>query len=199
MYISFNKKDGLLLKLFESFIDILLVNLAYYIAFQLRYNFQPALRNIEPYYDIIAYISVATFLIFTFMNTFSHLNKSMVDTVFNVLISLILINITTAALTFFNRGFPFPRSIFLIAFIIQLILVSLSKFLFSIYMKRTYNQKKVMIIGSQEEAGNIACRLLLNKLNLDNLRYICNHVDNKIYELIDDVDKIYVGASISGD
>ncbi|MFW6030348.1 MAG: sugar transferase [Halanaerobiales bacterium] len=199
MNIGFNKKDGLLLKLFEVFIDILLVNLAYYIAFQLRYNFHPALRNIEPYYDIIVYISIATFLIFTFMNTLSRLNKAMVDIVFNLIISLLLLNITTAALAFFNRGFPFPRSIFLIAFILQLILMSLSKTLFSFYMKKSYSQKKIMIIGSKKEAENIATRLLLNKLNLDNLRYICNHVDDKLYALIEDVDKIYVGASISGD
>ena len=197
MKFNFIKKDGLFIKLIEIIIDIILVNLGYYLAFYLRYNFQPEYRNIGPFYEIVTYISIATFLIFIFTNMFSNFRHSVLDIVFKLSASLLLLNITTAAITFFNRGFPFPRGIFFIAFLLQLILISLSKSIIAARLKSNYKQKKIMIMGSKEETNNIAKKLLLNKYNPDNLRYICNNIDKNIYGFIDDVDKIYIASSIN--
>jgi exopolysaccharide biosynthesis polyprenyl glycosylphosphotransferase len=47
-----------------------------------------------------------------------------------------------------------------------------------------------------EEAEYIAKKILLDKNNFDNIRYICHNINKKTYELIDTVDKIYIGDSI---
>lgn len=61
-------------------------------------------------------------------------------------------------------------------------------------LKSIYHKKKFLIFGTKEDTDNIATKLLLNKNNLDNLKYICNNIDNDIYTLIDEMDKIYIGS-----
>lgn len=198
MNFNFIKKDGLFLKIIEAFIDIILVNLGFYLAFHVRFNFQPSIINIRPFYDIIPYISVITLVIFIFFNIFSTLRKSMLDTLYNIFVALIMVNIATAGIVFFSRGFTFPRSIFFIAFLIQFSFIPLFKYFIITIIKSNYQKKKILILGGSEDTNKIAKKLLLND-NLDNLRYICNNIDNNIYKLIDEVDKIYVGPTVNNE
>lgn len=196
MNYSFLKKDGLFLKVVEALVDVFLVIIGFYSAFYLRFNFQPSLKNIQPFYEIIPYIAIITVVVFIFTHMFSMLRKSIIDVVFNLFISLFAINIITAGIVFFARGFTFPRSVFIIAFIIQYIALFVFKLIILWALKKNYQKKKIIIIGNKEDSQNIARKLLLNKNNLDNLRYICSALDNNLYNYIDEVDKVYVGSSI---
>ena len=145
MSISFYKRNGLFLKLIEALIDVFLVIAGFYLAFYLRFNFQPSLRNIQPFFDIIPYISIVTIIVFAYTRMFSMLRKSMVDVIFNLFISLFTVHITIAGILFFTRGFTFPRSIFIIAFIIQHIILLTFKLIILYILKKNYQKKKILI------------------------------------------------------
>ena len=196
MNLKFIKKDGLFLRILEIVVDIIFVIFGFYLAFQLRFDFQPSVTNIRPFYNILPYISITTFVVFVFLKNFSNIKESKFDILFKLFMSLILINIITAGVAFFARGFSFPRSIFIIAFLIQLVLISLFKSSIINILRGNYREKKILILGSREDTNNIAKKLLLSENNLDNLKYICNNIDGYIYSLIDDVDKIYVGSTV---
>ncbi|MFW6016699.1 MAG: sugar transferase, partial [bacterium] len=198
MNLSFIKKDGLFLRVIEAIIDVLLVNIAFYLAFYIRFDFKPTLFNLRPFHNIIPYISITALIIFVSLKLFSNLRKSIIDIIFKLFISLTMVNIISAGIAFFARGFSFPRSIFIIAFFIQFIIMSLFKYLFIKKLRSKYQQKDVLIIGNNEGTSNIAKKLLLNKNYMDNLKYICRNTDVDLYSLIDDVDKIYVGATVDG-
>lgn len=196
MNLNFIKKDGLFLRILEAVLDVILVILGFYIAFHIRFDFQPSLFNIKPFYDIIPYISMTTLMIFVSLKNFSNIKESTVDILLKLFISLIMVNIISAGVAFFARGFSFPRSIFIIAFLIQFVLISLYKYIIINILKSNYQKKKILILGTNQDATNIAKKLLLSENNLDNLKYICNIIDGNIYNLVDDVDKIYVGSSV---
>lgn len=197
MNLKFIKKDGLFLRIIEVVVDTIFVVLGFYLAFHLRFDFQPSVINIRPFYNILLYIIVTTFVVFVFLKNFSNIKESKFDILFKLFMSLILVNIITAGLVFFARGFSFPRSIFIIAFLIQFVLISLFKIIIINILRSNYRKKKILILGSRGDTNNIAKKLLLNENNLDNLKYICNNIDGHLYNLIDDVDKIYVGSSVN--
>ena len=123
------KSDGLAFKILEEFLYISYVLIGFYLAFMIRFNMNPSPHNIQPYFDSIPYIIVATLVIFYIYNIISTIKKSLFENAVIIFISLLLINIATIAIAFFNRGFAFPRSIFLIGFVIQFLLIFTTKYL----------------------------------------------------------------------
>jgi exopolysaccharide biosynthesis polyprenyl glycosylphosphotransferase len=191
------KSDGLAFKILEEILYISYVLLGFYLAFLLRFNMNPSPHNIQPYFDSIPYIIVATLVIFYIYNIISTIKKSLFENAVIIFISLLLINIATIAIAFFNRGFAFPRSIFLIGFVIQFLLIFTTKYLIIKFIVSKRVGKDILIaVDSMEEAEYIAKKILLDKNNFDNIRYICHNINKKTYELIDTVDKIYIGDSI---
>lgn len=122
------KKESRLLYFIQILIDIFLVNFGFYSAFVFRFGDNISSRNIKPFFEIIPLISLITILFFHIYGVFKNDEKSYVEIAYSTLLSLIFISIGTMALTFFNRGFAFPRSIFLIALIIQFL-----------YMRKLHN------------------------------------------------------------
>lgn len=199
MNFNYIKKDGFFLKLLEAIIDIILVNLGFYFAFLIRFDLNPSLKNIKPFIDIIPYISINTLFVFYINEVFSMLKKSLFDNIFTIIISVIMVDVITVGIVFFNRGFMFPRSVFIIAAIVQFILLISFKIIILKLLKHYRQSKNILIIGSKEDNESIAKRLFLDKYNLDNVRYISDNINNGIYILIDKVDKIYIGSSVDSD
>jgi exopolysaccharide biosynthesis polyprenyl glycosylphosphotransferase len=192
------KSDGFLFKILEEILYISFVLIGFYLAFMIRFNMNPLPHNIQPYFDSIPYIIVATLIIFYIYNIISTFKKSLFENAVIIFISLLLIDITTIAVAFFNRGFAFPRSVFLIGFVIQFFLIFATKFLILKIFKSNRIKKDILIaVASMEEAEYIAKKILLDKNNLDNIKYICHDINKKVYELIDTVDKVYIGDSMN--
>ena len=192
------KSDGLAFKILEEILYIGFVLIGFYLAFLLRFNMNPSPHNIQPYFDSIPYIIVATLVIFYIYNIISTIKKSLFENAVIIFISLLLINIATIAIAFFNRGFAFPRSIFLIGFVIQFLLIFTTKYLIIKFIISKRAEKDILIaVDSIEEAEYIAKKILLDKNNFDNIRYICHDINKRTYELINTVDKVYIGDSIA--
>lgn len=191
------KKDGFIFKMIEALVYILFTILGFYFAFLIRFDMSPSYHNIAPYYDSIPYIIMASIIIFYVYDIVTTVKKSLFENAVIIGISLILIDIVTVAIVFFNRGFAFPRSVFLIGFIIQFILVFITKIIILRVLKVHRQGESILIIAPKKEAGYIAKKILVDEFNYDNIKYLCDKIDKEIYELINDVDKVYIGSEIN--
>lgn len=190
------RSDGFIFKILEAILYIAFILLGFYLAFLIKFDMEPSPTNIQPFFDSALYIGLASVVIFYFYDIVSTLKKSLFENAVIIAISLGLIDITTVAIVFFNRGFAFPRSIFLIGFIIQFILIFFTKVIILKVIKLSRAKKDIVIIAEREEGEYIAKKILLDKHNLDNVRYICDEINKTTYDLIDMVDKVYIGNSI---
>ena len=190
------KGDGLNFKFLEQITYVIFVLLGFYLAFLLRYDFNPQPHNIKPFFDNIVYIIIAAAVIFSLYDITTTFKKSLFENVIIIIISLILIDTITMAIVFFNRGFTFPRSVFILGFIIQFVLIFTTKYGILMALRLAMKKEEIIIIASREEAEGIVKSVLLDKSRYDSVRYICE-VDKETYKLIDIVDKVYVGSKLS--
>ena len=190
------KSDGFIFRFMEEILYISFVVLGIYLAFLFRFEMRPAEYNIRPFFDSIPYIIVVSIIIFYIYDIVSTAKKSIFENVLIIFISLILIDIVTVAIVFFNRGFAFPRSVFLLGFLIQFLLIFIAKIMILKVIKTKINNKNIIIIAPKEEAEFIAKKILLNKYKFDRIKYISEEINENTYGLIKHMDKVYVGSTL---
>ncbi|MDN5301093.1 MAG: hypothetical protein PWQ60_607 [Thermoanaerobacteraceae bacterium] len=149
------KRVGTIHHIVIALIDAFLVNLGYYLAFQFRFENIPA-ANFADYVKLIPWIIITAFIIFKIYGLYDIERKTFTELLFTVILSLIMIMVFTMALTFFYRGFAFPRSVFAIGAVIQVILIALWKGICLIVIKHLHGVQKVLLVGSREEAYKVA-------------------------------------------
>ncbi|MGI6145637.1 MAG: sugar transferase [Clostridia bacterium] len=67
----------------------------------------------------------------------------------------------------------------------------------SIRKRLSRDSKKILIIASKEESEYIVKKLLLDKHNYDSIKCFSHNVNDEMYVLINNVDKIYIGNNIN--
>ncbi len=174
-------------------IDIIIILLGFYIAFVLKFDFNPPQRNFQPFIRLIPFIILFSFILISIYEMSSIERKRVVDISISIFISLIMLHVTTMALTFIFRGFAFPRSIFIIAFALQFVLLILWKSLLIYFSKKVVGIKRVMIIGSKKESQIVAKKLLIEYRGYWYIKYFVNPTEiNRIKNIIDEVDVLVI-------
>lgn len=109
-----------------------------------------------------------------------------------------MIMVFTMALTFFFRGFAFPRSVFAIGAILHVGLVTFWKYLTLLLIKHLHGVQKVIMIGSKDEALNIAQKFKDISSGWFETKYIMESDDiNTIREAISMVDIVCLCPGLS--
>lgn len=197
MNFSWEKKDGTFLKLLEFIIYIILILLGFYLAFLIRFDRNPSLVNIQPFLHNIPYIVAVSAIIFYVYDIVSTVKSSLYENALTIAISAFLIDLVTAAIVFFARGFSFPRSVFFIGFIAQFVLIFLLKISIVSTIKRNRKQEDILLVISDKESDLLTGEFLLNRMKYDKIKHICNSVTQNTYSLIDRVDKVYIDGSLA--
>ena len=185
-----------LLKLLGTLIDVGLVHLGYYLAFMFRYNFQPAQRNLSTYINNIPYISLVAFILFTIYGTTLAFKRDFDDSFFSNGISLMLINFSTVAIAFISRSFAFPRTVLVIAFVIQFILLNGWKILLLKLKYHLSREKQVLIFSGKEKAKVISEKILGHHNTPYKVLGVMDSLEGESYASMDQVDEIYVDSSL---
>ncbi|MCT4619065.1 MAG: sugar transferase [Marinisporobacter sp.] len=193
---SYFKKESKLFYGLQIIIDLLLVNLGFYTAFISRFGEDLSSSHITPYIEIIPLISLMALIFFYIYGVFRCGEKSYLETVYSIGLSLIFVMISSMALAFFNRGFSFPRSIFFIAFGLQLVFLIVWKYVAYKMYFMLYKEKNVMIIGDEEQAENIAKKILSTNEKQFKIRYMCRELHDEVYEWINEVDAVCMSANL---
>ncbi|WKV08016.1 hypothetical protein Q2T46_10720 [Thermoanaerobacterium sp. CMT5567-10] len=106
---------------------------------------------------------------------------------------MILLQIITIASSFFIKQFTFPKSIFFITFFIQLILLSLWRYLVQNVRKYVHSEKNIMIIGDSEVAEKLAKKLITSSKGWYDIKYILEpekFLSSKEY--VKEIDVVYI-------
>jgi len=180
-----------------TIIDAVLINLGYFLAFRLKFVDIP-LTNYQDYVRLIPWIAVLTAIFFRIYGLYDLKRKNLTDIFFSTVLSVIMIMVFTMALTFFFRGFAFPRSVFAIGAILHVGLVTFWKYLTLLLIKHLHGVQKVIMIGSKDEAFNIAQKFKDISSGWFETKYIMESDDiNTIREAISMVDIVCLCPGLS--
>lgn len=189
---KFNKTN----KFIATIIDIGLVLLGFYLSYLVKFDFDIPKRNIEPFIDILPIIALFTVVFFDLYGLLSVRKKSGVETILSLIISLAMISLASMAVTFIFRGFAFPRTVFILAYIFQLLLLGIWRLFLIDLVKRFHGVKEILIIGEKENINNIAKKVLNNR-RWYTIKYLYyKGVDRKLYHYINKVDAIIISTDI---
>jgi len=192
-----NEKDFGIFKLVMIIIDAVLINLGYFLAFKLKFVEIP-LNNYQDYARLIPWIAVMTVVLFRIYGLYDLKRKNFTDILFSTVLSVIMIMVFTMALTFFLRGFAFPRSVFAIGAVLQVGLVAIWKYAALLLIKRLHGVQKVIMIGSKDEALDIAQKFGDISSGWFETKYIIESDDiNAISEAISMVDIVCLCPGLS--
>lgn len=156
---SYIKSYHKLSKFFVVLMDILLVHAGYIIAYIIKFNFTFPEKNFMPYYTLIPQITLFTLVLLNIYGLYTITMKTLSEIAFSLGLALMLLQFLTVVSTFFYRHFAFPRSIFIIAFFVQFLLLLGWRGLVLYVFKRVQGVKHVLVIGEMPKAQEFAQKL----------------------------------------
>ena len=139
--------------------DILFLNLAIILAFLIRFIGQLPTENIEPYFALFPLISLAAFFLFKFYGLYDTVNKVWSEIFASLIISLTMLMIYTISLSYLFQGFKFPRTVFFIALLTQIVILGLWRYMLMVWERKLTPVKRVIIIAPHNEVELIAQKL----------------------------------------
>ncbi|WCK54284.1 sugar transferase [Aneurinibacillus sp. Ricciae_BoGa-3] len=157
-------------KVILALFDIFLVNIGFIVSFWVKFvwseeeNSAPfkvklfgtliPQNNLDPYIHLIPWISAVAFIIFYMFDLYSNWRrKSLTHLLSAIFLSIISLSLITMAITFWYRGFAFPRSVLIVAAAVQVFAFAISRTSIWYFAKRFYGKRQVVIIDAELENG----------------------------------------------
>lgn len=135
------------LKIVEIIASVVTVLLSYSIPLHLlKYN----TSNFSSFNFLAIFIAITSLLTFLVSEYTNGEKTSKSRNILKVFLCCFSISVIIASLAFFLRGFSFPRSLIVLGFIIQLIVLSLLRVSFRELMRRTI-KNEILVLGLEDE------------------------------------------------
>jgi exopolysaccharide biosynthesis polyprenyl glycosylphosphotransferase len=174
--------------------DLMFINLAYILAYLIKFNGQLPNFNFSPYLEVAPFITISALILLDLYGMLKFYRKTLYDSVVSIVFIVFLLGIVTTAIIYFQQGFSFPRSILLVAPVIQFVLLFLwYAFIFAL-RKRLAVTKNLMIIGVNDNIEDIIDKVSAAVANVDiAVKYVYspNQMD-KIIKRIHNVDEVLI-------
>lgn len=187
------------LKIGVIFVDLILIHVAYILAFLVRYNWTLPEFNFRPYVISAPFITVAALIYFDVFGLLKFYRKSLQETAVTLLKSIFLLSITTVTITYYLRGFSFPRLILVIAPVFQFILLLIWNGTVLSVRKKFSVDLRLMVIGERSELKTIIEKVehSLRKAKLHIHCVIPSDETGKALKRLKDVDEVFISDSVS--
>ncbi len=186
------RKTGFFTKILEAFVYLVIINASYLIPMQFNFQQKYMFTNIRSYQAIWPYVTIFALLIFIFNKMLSTLRLTKIENVMVVVFSTVMVALSTTTLAFLLRGFAFPRSIIIIGFISQTIIICLIKLTIKFFYERLKKVKNVGVL-----ADIMSEELIIEKIfgsNLEKKEKLIFISDLVNFELknLNQIDKLYI-------
>ncbi len=170
-------------------VDVLLVNAGFLLAFEMRFVGDIPRRSLEPFLNIVPLLSIATVVIFMGFGLYEKRRNGLMSLIRAALISVVTIFFVTMALTFWFRGFSFPRGVLLLGMVIQVLLITTWRTGCWYLEKRLHGLRNMLVIGPYGEVEKLLEKVLdlprgwfrvhkiLDSSNIDQLDIYLNDID----------------------
>lgn len=188
------KRNSAVTELFKFgtfLVDSILIVTSVYISFLGLFEFNPPEYNIRPFIDIIPFIIIA-YLVFMYVFGLSDLlKKSLGETIYSIGLTTIALFVTTAFITFFARGFAYPRRVLIVSTAVQFVILCLWRTVVWKLNRISHGVKDSLIIGNGS-LEYLTKKILLKQKDLYNIKYICNSKSKSIESYVDEVDVVFI-------
>lgn len=135
-------------------IDAGLINAGIFLAFHIRYHGLFPEENFRAYVGLALWITLIGLVIFRGLNLYATTPIDLAETMKRVGLAVVLLGIATMAISFWFRGFAFPRSVLLIAPALQFGLLSLSRAFFLRAERQIHGERPVLIVAAFSSGGH---------------------------------------------
>jgi exopolysaccharide biosynthesis polyprenyl glycosylphosphotransferase len=139
--------------------DLVLIIGGFFAAFKLRFSGIVPGANWEPFTQITPWVCLATLILFSGLGLYQLRQHEFTALMRRVITGILAVFISTIAITFWVRGFAFPRSVLVLAIPIQALLVCIWRYLCWYLQRWLYGRKKVLVVGSPAEVMKILGKL----------------------------------------
>lgn len=152
------RKSGIV-RLVACVVDICIVNLGFYLAFRVRFGNVIPPANLASFELLVPYVTALAAVLFWSFGLYSLSRTPTIQTLYNVLLSVLLLDTGTMALAFALRGLALPRSVLLYAAILHVIAIGGWRLLLEVPARRIESNKAVVIIGDKGDTDILARKL----------------------------------------
>jgi exopolysaccharide biosynthesis polyprenyl glycosylphosphotransferase len=171
-------------------VDLLCLNLGFYIAFALRFGTEIEPSNVQALLRILPSLNVVYLVLLWGLGLYSTSWKSTSELFSSIFITSALTAVLSMALAFFLRGFALPRSIVLVGFVCEFVLLFIWRFgIRSLEEKRTV-PKRVLVIGEGRHILELALKLLGTREDYQLLEVVPPLEHDRIVELFPQADLV---------
>lgn len=159
-------------------VDLALINVAYILAFLIKFRLNLPDFNFNPYVEAMPFITISALVYFDIYGLLKFYRKTLYDAIISIVFVVVLQGITTVAITYFKQGFSFPRSVLLIAPVIQFILLVLWKAFILKIKKYITDRASLMVVGNPEDMDEILYKVnsSMDTMNFQ-VKYVCAATD----------------------
>jgi len=128
--------------------DLVLVLTGFLAAFSIRFSGPAPAINWQPFLKVAPWIALVTLIFFVGLGLyqFRH-NDGLTSLLRSVITGIVGVMVTTMALTFWFRGFAFPRSVLLLAALLQVVMVCAWRYLSWQFERWVYGRRKLLVVG----------------------------------------------------
>ena len=196
---SFIKKGSKFYKIAIIIVDLVLINAAYVLAFLVRYNWTLPEFNFWPYVTSAPYITIAALIYFDMFGLLRFYRKTLQETAATLLKSVFILSITTVTITYYLRGFSFPRLILIIAPVFQFILLFIWKGIVLYVRRKLTSDLNLMVIAERGELREIINKIghTLKKSSMHIKCVIPSDEMRKAFKRLKDVDEVFISDNVS--
>ncbi len=180
-------------------VDLVLIHIAYILAFLVRYDWTLPAFNFEPYIASAPFITAAALIYFDIFGLLKFYRKSLQKTAVTLLKSIFILSITTVTITYYLRGFSFPRLILAIAPVFQFILLLIWKGIVLAVRRRFSTDMKLMVIGERSELRAILDKVsyTLKRAKLHIHCVVPSDEIGKAFKRLKDVEEVFISDNVS--
>ncbi|MBN2826686.1 MAG: hypothetical protein JXQ26_01785, partial [Tissierellales bacterium] len=133
----------------QGLIDLAIVYYSYILAIIPFNATHPRILALNDFILIIPFILALSFIFFQVFNVFEYGEYGYIESYISVGLAGLLVNISAVVVAFGLNLTRIPSKLFIFAYLIQLGLFAVSKYLMTLAYSRTLTSKKVVLIGTE--------------------------------------------------
>lgn len=160
--------------------DIIFINLAFLLAFKLRFEQGIPAANYNAFLNITPYISIFSIILFQMYNLYSNQLKRRINEIFYTFIpATFIIVLFTGAVSYLTHSLAFPRSVFIISFPIVFLTMIAWRYLTIVFERRISTKEDIIIIGRGENTAKLIKNIAYSVHRSYNIKEVI--IDDKEY------------------
>ena len=133
--------------------DLFFILLGYYLSFYLRYYGHIPARNLTAFENLLPYICVATIAIFYCLGLYERRFSPLSFIFKTTILAILSLGFISTAFAFWSRDFAFPRSVILLSFFMQVILLLVWRTSVYLLEKKYGGKRSLLIISGIDSNG----------------------------------------------